>query len=44
LLEVHHKNNIHNDNPPGGSSWELLCTYCHEKEHSKATPLNPDPH
>ena len=35
LLEVHHKNNNHNDNPPDGSNWELLCTYCHEHEHSK---------
>lgn len=35
LLEVHHKNNNHDDNPPDGSNWELLCTYCHEHEHSK---------
>jgi predicted HNH restriction endonuclease len=35
LLEVHHKNGNHNDNPPDGSNWELLCTYCHEHEHSK---------
>ncbi len=35
LLEVHHKNSNHNDNPPNGSNWELLCTYCHENEHSK---------
>lgn len=35
LLEVHHKNSNHNDNPPDGSNWELLCTYCHEHEHSK---------
>ena len=35
LLEVHHKNNNHDDNPPDGSNWELLCTYCHENEHSK---------
>ncbi|MDD5388390.1 MAG: YajD family HNH nuclease [Gallionellaceae bacterium] len=35
LLEVHHKNNNHNDNPPDGGNWELLCTYCHENEHSK---------
>ncbi|HEY5634211.1 MAG TPA: HNH endonuclease, partial [Burkholderiaceae bacterium] len=25
----------HDDNPPDGSNWELLCTYCHEHEHSK---------
>ncbi len=35
LLEVHHKNGDHDDNPPDGSNWELLCTYCHEHEHSK---------
>jgi hypothetical protein len=35
LLEVHHKNNNHDDNPSDGSNWELLCTYCHENEHSK---------
>ncbi|MDR3414281.1 MAG: YajD family HNH nuclease [Formivibrio sp.] len=36
LLEVHHKNNNHHDNPPDGScNWELLCTYCHGNEHSK---------
>ena len=35
LLEVHHKNGNHDDNPPDGSNWELLCTYCHENEHAK---------
>ncbi|MGB7183948.1 MAG: YajD family HNH nuclease [Burkholderiaceae bacterium] len=35
LLEVHHKNGNHHDNPSDGSNWELLCTYCHEHEHSK---------
>ena len=35
LLEVHHKNNNHDDNPTDGSNWELLCTYCHENEHAK---------
>ncbi|MFN0315694.1 MAG: YajD family HNH nuclease [Burkholderiales bacterium] len=35
LLEVHHKNNNPDDNPPDGSNWELLCTYCHENEHAK---------
>lgn len=35
LLEVHHINSNHDDNPPDGSNWELLCTYCHENEHSK---------
>ena len=35
LLEDHHKNSNHDDNPPDGSNWEQLCTYCHEHEHSK---------
>lgn len=35
LLEVHHKNSNHDDNPSDGSNWELLCIYCHEHEHSK---------
>jgi len=35
LLEVHHKNNNHDYNPTDGSNWELLCTYCHENEHSR---------
>jgi hypothetical protein len=39
LLEVHHKNSNHDDNPPDGSNWELLCTYCHENEHSKVKDL-----
>ena len=34
-LTVHHKNHNHDHNPPDGSNWELLCTYCHEHEHSK---------
>lgn len=39
LLEVHHKNGNHDDNPADGSNWELLCTYCHEHEHSKLKDL-----
>lgn len=39
LLEVHHKNSNHDDNPSDGSNWELLCTYCHEHEHSKLKDL-----
>lgn len=39
LLEVHHKNGNHNDNPSDGSNWELLCTYCHENEHAKLKDL-----
>ena len=39
LLEVHHKNGNHDDNPPDVSNWELLCTYCHEHEHSKVNDM-----
>ena len=34
-LTVHHRNHNHDDNPPDGSNWELLCVYCHENEHSR---------
>jgi hypothetical protein len=32
-LTVHHKDHDHNNNPPDGSNWELLCLYCHDNEH-----------
>ena len=32
-LTVHHKDHDHNNNPPDGSNWELLCLYCHDEEH-----------
>lgn len=35
LLEVHHRDGNHDNNPPDGSNWELLCTYCHEAEHRR---------
>ena len=35
-LTVHHKDHNHNNNPPDGSNWELLCTYCHDSEHSRS--------
>ncbi len=34
-LTVHHKDHDHENNPPDGSNWELLCLYCHENEHRK---------
>jgi len=36
LLTVHHKDGNHNNNPPDGSNWENLCTYCHDDEHSRS--------
>lgn len=32
-LTVHHKDHDHGNNPPNGSNWELLCLYCHDREH-----------
>jgi hypothetical protein len=34
-LTVHHKDMDHDNNPPDGSNWELLCIYCHDNEHQK---------
>ena len=34
-LTVHHRDHNHNNNPPDGSNWELLCLYCHDHEHEK---------
>src|SRR5438552_9221859 len=27
-LTVHHRDHNHDNNPPDGSNWELLCVYC----------------
>ena len=35
-LTVHHKDHNHDNNPPDGSNWELLCVYCHDNEHSRS--------
>jgi hypothetical protein len=34
-LTVHHKDHDHDNNPPDGRNWELLCVYCHDHEHEK---------
>jgi hypothetical protein len=34
-LTVHHKDHDHENNPPDGSNWELLCVYCHDNEHER---------
>jgi len=34
-LTVHHKDHNHDNNPPDGSNWELLCLYCHDNEHDR---------
>ncbi len=45
-LTVHHRDHDHDNNPPDGSNWELLCLYCHDNEHSRqldATGANDAP-
>lgn len=50
-LTVHHKDHNHDNNPPDGSNWELLCLYCHDNEHQRSqvtgtsddTQLSPEP-
>ena len=34
-LTVHHRDHDHDNNPPDGSNWELLCHYCHDNEHQR---------
>lgn len=34
-LTVHHRDGNHDNNPPDGSNWELLCLYCHDNEHRR---------
>ena len=34
-LTVHHRDHDHDNNPPDGSNWELLCIYCHDNEHAR---------
>lgn len=35
MLTVHHRDHNHDNNPPDGSNWELLCLYCHDNEHAR---------
>ncbi|MEW6348885.1 MAG: YajD family HNH nuclease [Thermodesulfobacteriota bacterium] len=41
-LTVHHKDHDHENNPPDGSNWELLCIYCHDMEHARYLDEDPD--
>jgi len=36
-LTVHHKDHNHDNNPPDGSNWELLCMYCHDEVHERGS-------
>jgi hypothetical protein len=40
-LTVHHKDHNHDNNPPDGSNWELLCLYCHDNEHQRSQVADP---
>ena len=35
-LTVHHVDHNHDNNPPDGSNWALLCLYCHDHEHTRS--------
>lgn len=41
-LTVHHKDHNHDNNPPDGSNWELLCLYCHDHEHTRSIQEDRD--
>jgi len=41
-LTVHHRDHDHNNNPPDGSNWELLCLYCHDNEHQRQVEATGD--
>ena len=43
LLEVHHRDGNHDNNPPDGSNWELLCLYCHDNEHQRYLEADANP-
>jgi len=40
-LTVHHRDHNHDNNPPDGSNWELLCLYCHDNEHARYLDVAP---
>ena len=42
-LTVHHKDHNHDNNPPDGSNWELLCIYCHDNEHRRYLEADANP-
>ena len=41
-LTVHHRDHNHDNNPPDGSNWELLCLYCHDNEHQRQLEATSD--
>jgi len=41
-LTVHHVDHNHDNNPPDGSNWSLLCIYCHDHEHTRGVQEDRD--
>jgi hypothetical protein len=41
-LTVHHRDHNHDNNPPDGTNWELLCVYCHDNEHARYVTESAD--
>ena len=41
-LTVHHVDHNHDNNPPDGSNWSLLCIYCHDHEHTRGIQEDRD--
>ena len=41
-LTVHHVDHNHDNNPPDGSNWALLCIYCHDHEHTRGIQEDRD--
>ena len=41
-LTVHHVDHNHDNNPPDGSNWALLCIYCHDHEHTRGVQEDRD--
>jgi len=41
-LTVHHRDHNHDNNPPDGSNWDLLCVYCHDHEHTQGIQKQRD--
>src|SRR4030095_10140753 len=41
-LTVHHRDHNHDNNPPDGSNWALLCLYSHDNEHQRQLEATGD--
>lgn len=34
-LTFHHRDHNHDNDPPDGGNWELLCLHCHDNVHQR---------